>query len=443
MVNIERIDFLIQLYDITETINESVKYLSTHSEDEQLMLDVISGIDTLKSHMGIEKMLTDSLNDICTELKSLLSLGLSSVSGRAAVLTKKLCETVATDVSNALLIHIKDDKFFSQQVAEKIFEFCERVFNTSETSTKLLFEACFKSSLSMPMEAYNYTIKIFENNPALLSSKSNAHPGYVYRPSAQHKFEQCPICGGSGVPYYRSFSYFMSDFDYPHLPAKLWMRCEICTNLYTWEFPKELLEMSKQHTLILPDEDSFIESEYNINGYVLSSWCNILNKIHTYTEGKSLLEVGVLSGALIAVALEMGYDVDAVEIVTGIAHTAANVLRVPIWNGDFLNYDVNKTYSVITMGDVIEHITDPETALRNAYRLLKDDGVLWLSTPNFESAFSRLKRFSDPMWLEPHHITYFSYRGLEKLIRKCGFEVKEYNVSNRYNGSMELFLVKR
>ena len=94
------------------------------------------------------------------------------------------------------------------------------------------------------------------------------------------------------------------------------------------------------------------------------------------------------------------------------------------------------------MGDVIEHVTDPEEALRNAYKLLSGDGVLWLSTPNFESSFSRMQKFNDAMWLEPYHITYFCRDSLEALAAKCGFVIREYKVSNRYRGSMELILTK-
>ena len=44
--------------------------------------------------------------------------------------------------------------------------------------------------------------------------------------------------------------------------------------------------------------------------------------------------------------------------------------------------------------------------------------------------------------MEPYHISYFSFAGLRALAEKCGFTVREYQVSNRYNGSMELILTK-
>lgn len=152
--------------------------------------------------------------------------------------------------------------------------------------------------------------------------------------------------------------------------------------------------------------------------------------------------MGIGEGCLLAVALEMGYAADAVEIVAQSAQEVADILRIPIWNGDFLDYHPDKRYSVIIMGDVIEHVTDPERALRNARELLAEDGVLWLSTPNFEGSFTRMLKFSDPMWLEPYHISYFSFAGIRTLAEKCGFTVREYLTSNRYNGSMELILTK-
>jgi len=54
-----------------------------------------------------------------------------------------------------------------------------------------------------------------------------------------------------------------------------------------------------------------------------------------------------------------------------------------------------------------------------------------------------MRKFSDAMWNQRNHFTYFSYEGLKPFLDKVGFEVKRYDVSNRYNGSMELILQKK
>lgn len=235
----------------------------------------------------------------------------------------------------------------------------------------------------------------------------------------------------------------MVNFTYPHLPAKLWMRCRSCENLYTWKYPEEHLALTEHYERVSPDPNRYLATWQRTAGGILRIWSDILAVLDQYTAGRDLLEVGVGNGELLAVALELGFEVDAVELEPEAAHRISDLLGIPVWLCDFLAFDTDQKYSIITMGDVIEHVTDPRKALQKACSLLKDDGVLWLSTPNYESSFSRMLKFKDPMWCEPYHISYFSYRGLKRLCEECGFEVCEYNISNRYNGSMELILKKK
>lgn len=139
----------------------------------------------------------------------------------------------------------------------------------------------------------------------------------------------------------------------------------------------------------------------------------------------------------------MGYDVTAVELLEQEAQTTADLLQLPVICGDFLHLEEDRQVDIITMGDVLEHLQRPAEGLKKAAALLKDGGVLWLSTPNFESSFTRMMKTFDPMWCEPYHITYFSRAGLLPLLEQAGFELLEYSVSNRYNGSMELLLRKK
>lgn len=125
------------------------------------------------------------------------------------------------------------------------------------------------------------------------------------------------------------------------------------------------------------------------------------------------------------------------------AQETADLLGVPVICGDFLHIQQEQQVDIITMGDVIEHLQRPMDGLRKAWELLKEGGVLWLSTPNFESSFTRMMKAFDAMWCEPYHITYFFWEGLLRLLDQVGFELLEYTVSNRYNGSMELLLRKR
>jgi len=355
----------------------------------------------------------------------------------------KLLDELSVMIGKSLLELLEPCPYVERADAEKLFPLWDEMPHKDVNSYIWMFKLCEKASISMPAEAFRYTLRLFEEQPSLLSSANNGHDGYVYRPSEQRTFECCPICGGNGSPYFRAFAYQMADFSYPHLPAKLWMRCSSCGNLYTWKYPEDKLKYADSEGKIVPDSAGELTATVSTSAGILSVWSDILNRISVYSSGKKLLEVGIGKGELLAVALELGYQPDAVEIAPGAAHEVADMLGIPIWCGDFLHYDPETTYSVITIGDVIEHVTDPGKALRNAHRLLADDGALWLSTPNFESSFSRMLKFKDPMWMEPYHISYFNRTGLEELASECGFDLREYRVSSRYNGSMEMIFTKK
>ena len=262
-------------------------------------------------------------------------------------------------------------------------------------------------------------LRAFELVPDLLKDKGDHLKGFVYQPEQhpQREFHCCPVCGGTGTAYRTACSCYILSYNPMFLPAKLWMRCQDCGTLYTRWFPEEFLALGQEPRLVYPREDRIAVQD--ASGALLCSWNEILND-----------------------AQEMGYQVTAVEIVEQAAQETADLLECPILCGDFLKISEEQRFDVITMGDVLEHLKDPAEGLRKAYRLLREGGVLWLSTPNYESAFSRLRKMEDPMWRTPTHITYFSKKSLTSLVEQTGFQVKRYSVSSHYNGSMEMLLQK-
>lgn len=312
------------------------------------------------------------------------------------------------------------------------------------TKKDLLLEIGMHCADSAPEFAWNLMMQVAGSLTPEEQKKKFPHwVGEPYQEGRhpQTELKRCPICGGAGEPYMAAFSGRMDDFDTLFQPAKLWMRCEKCGNLYTRWFPTEFLKLGAAPRVLASAPDCMAVRQ--VDGRDLRIWSDILNKIRAHTAGRSLLEVGVGQGHLIAVAQEMGYDVTAVELLEQEAQTTADLLQLPVICGDFLHLEEDRQVDIITMGDVLEHLQRPAEGLKKAAALLKDGGVLWLSTPNFESSFTRMMKIFDPMWCEPYHITYFSRAGLLPLLEQAGFELLEYSVSNRYNGSMELLLRKK
>lgn len=88
----------------------------------------------------------------------------------------------------------------------------------------------------------------------------------------------------------------------------------------------------------------------------------------------------------------------------------------------FENFKPKKTYSVITMCDVLEHIEDPAMALEKAYKMLEPGGLLYIQVPN---VIGFKIPYGDHLGL-PHHLWQFSPAPLKKLSEQAGFKLIDY-----------------
>lgn len=262
---------------------------------------------------------------------------------------------------------------------------------------------------------------------------------YIYKKGTDTQYnDTCPVCGSDKcVDYYCANQLLVINTDNTFLPVKLWMKCNDCGNLFAYNFPIKSMSLINGH-YTKNENESFIQPQHSMRVFG-----DILNRCKEYSNGRSYLEVGIGLGEMMAAALEMGFDVDAVEICREDCERIYSVLGVNIMLGDFLDIDISKRYDVIIMGDVLEHMLHPEKAIKKALSLLNEDGVLWVSTPNYNSGFTRMMKFNDPMWNQKNHYTYFSYETILPLIERYGGTVMRYDISNRYNGSMELYITKK
>jgi SAM-dependent methyltransferase len=84
---------------------------------------------------------------------------------------------------------------------------------------------------------------------------------------------------------------------------------------------------------------------------------------------------------------------------------------------------------VVAAVEVLEHLTDPLLSIERWLRLLRPGGVLYLTTPNFDS----LSRFVlGPSWrviLFPEHLTYFTVASLQRALRQAGLRVERVSTT--------------
>lgn len=146
------------------------------------------------------------------------------------------------------------------------------------------------------------------------------------------------------------------------------------------------------------------------------------------------LDIGCASGRLGTYLTNSGITrtCDGIEPFTDAAAIASTTLN-RVWNGtiESVANQVNWCeYDVIFMADVLEHLVDPWSALRNLFQQTKQTCKLALSVPNirhykivFPLLFTGAFQYEDQGIMDRTHLHFFTRQSLEEILAQCGWRV--------------------
>ncbi len=170
------------------------------------------------------------------------------------------------------------------------------------------------------------------------------------------------------------------------------------------------------------------------------------------------MDIGCSAGYFLKEAHAHGWDAHGLEYSPDTARIAAQVPGLSITCGTLENSSyAEKSFDVVSLWDVIEHLSDPGSISSAIHRILRDDGLLAISTPNIEGLFSQLSyrvaKHLDywPHPEPPHHLLQFSKSTLSSLLYQTGFEIIashsrcipfsiSFDLNNLYRRSPKLWL---
>ena len=147
-----------------------------------------------------------------------------------------------------------------------------------------------------------------------------------------------------------------------------------------------------------------------------------------------LLDVGCGRGDLAATFARHGWTVSGVE---PSAETAAVAARqgVDVHVGTLEDAPwAPGTFDAIVFNHSLEHIPQPEAAIRLAAALLRPGGLLAVAVPNFRSWQARV---FGPHWFQldlPRHLQHFDRTTLPELMRRSGLQVEDVSAASMRPG---------
>jgi len=140
-------------------------------------------------------------------------------------------------------------------------------------------------------------------------------------------------------------------------------------------------------------------------------------------QGSMMLDIGCGEGAFLWLARKRGHDVygldlDSRAVATAQKDRGLTNIECGVWT-DLASMKTWKDFDIVTLFDVLEHVSDPLALIRQVHTLLRSGGQICITVPRLD----RYPRVFDPVAdAPPHHLTLWTGKALTSILERAGFE---------------------
>jgi SAM-dependent methyltransferase len=236
----------------------------------------------------------------------------------------------------------------------------------------------------------------------------------------------CPVCGGSkAVPFQEIYD---DRFGHPGLFELA--RCSDCGHLTTQPSLQEG-DLASLYGTYYPREnitpDQVVTEAEKINiafGKLRRWWMGVDNQgQYSVHAGEKMLDLGCGSGLSLLQARELGAEAWGIEADPNVDRIARQ-MNLRIHQGNLHDEPFEGTsFDLIVLNQVIEHIPEPDKALKVIRGRLNAGGRVVMVFPNVNSLWCRLNGLKWINWHIPYHLHHFTLASFTRMAKRCGFRV--------------------
>lgn len=158
--------------------------------------------------------------------------------------------------------------------------------------------------------------------------------------------------------------------------------------------------------------------------YITKNMNKLLAQIYRIKPNGRLLDVGAAMGYFIELAVSRGYDGYGFDpSLYAVSQAKKLVGKQRIKHGSVHTVDYPpKSFDIITMLDVFEHLKDPKKDLQKLVTFLKDDGIILIATGDTNSVFAKAAGRRWTFYNPPQHLFFFDQSTLTTVLTRTGLK---------------------
>lgn len=181
----------------------------------------------------------------------------------------------------------------------------------------------------------------------------------------------------------------------------------------------------------------------NISSITIKRYDNLLNQFEKFRKNNTLIDIGCGDGYFLDRAKKRGWKVFGTEFTEGAIEFCRRKGLDVISSEGYLKKFEYGYFDIITSFEVLEHLNKPQEEVENYYSLIREGGMCYVTTPNFNSLSRRILKGKWNVIEYPEHLSYYTSATLKKLfetqtldaikIKSTGFSFARWKSSGNLN----------
>lgn len=143
-----------------------------------------------------------------------------------------------------------------------------------------------------------------------------------------------------------------------------------------------------------------------------------------------VIDIAAGAGRFLEHFQAMGWDCYATEFNEDMCQFLERKGFTAYRGGLFPEEAPDSQFDIVIFTEIIEHINNPTPVLQRLNHLLRPGGIIYITTPNWNSIERRLLEKDWGMLCWPEHLTYWTPRHVDRALRQAGFAKRSLKAQN-------------